>query len=573
MSQCGFFKTATHFAVLFFCLLIICPPLATYAQADADTQKLKQKVSELVKQQKYTEALPILEKLLIVEPDNAETVFYLGFALIAQANNTTDENARKALRVRARNAFIKAKELGYDDTLVDAMIQGMPADGSEGKAFSQNVEANKLMNNGEALFSQGKLGDALKSYQKALELDPKLYEAALYSGDVYTQQGDFAKAETWYQKAIAIDPQRETAYRYSATPLMRQGKYDQARDRYVEAYISEPYNRFPLSGLAQWAQATNTRLAHPQIVIPSDINADQTDDTQSDSSADASLKGKEDGSFAWIAYGATRSTWRKEKFAKTFPQEKSYRHSLAEEADALRSVLARATSDKQVKNLNPSLAKLKKLDDEGLLEAYILLARANQGIAEDHAAYLRQNRDKLRRYVINYFLIGAGSPQSAETAGDQKQPRRDEKITREYDQSKDETKLKLQMTPITCVSDACIFLSLESSFPGAKPKAEIDQALLGLFIVTKKLRPFADSTLTVLIDGESVEVGEMTFAGEVSRGEINGLAYGIILDNSTLARLAKARKLEMRLGSLALPLKEDTLNAIADFNRQARSGQ
>jgi len=33
----------------------------------------------------------------------------------------------------------------------------------------------------EALFSQGNLNDALKNYQKALQLDPKLYEAALFS--------------------------------------------------------------------------------------------------------------------------------------------------------------------------------------------------------------------------------------------------------------------------------------------------------------------------------------------------------------------------------------------------------
>ncbi len=83
-------------------------------------------------------------------------------------------------------------------------------------------------------------------------------------------------------------------------------------------------------------------------------------------------------------------------------------NSLAEEADALRSVLAIAGGDKKVRNLNPSLAKLKKLNDEGLLEAYILLARTDQGIRGDHPVYLRQNRDKLRRYVAEYILTGGG---------------------------------------------------------------------------------------------------------------------------------------------------------------------
>ncbi|HST50636.1 MAG TPA: hypothetical protein VLJ61_01395 [Pyrinomonadaceae bacterium] len=68
-----------------------------------------------------------------------------------------------------------------------------------------------------------------------------------------------------------------------------------------------------------------------------------------------------------------------------------------------------ATGDKKVKSLSPSLAKLKKLNDEGLLEAYILLARADQGIADDYPAYLAQNRDKLRRYVVEYILTGGGN--------------------------------------------------------------------------------------------------------------------------------------------------------------------
>jgi hypothetical protein len=47
---------------------------------------------------------------------------------------------------------------------------------------------------------------------------------------------------------------------------------------------------------------------------------------------------------------------------------------LAEEADALRGVVSVATADKKNKNLSPSLTRLKKLDEEGLLESYILLA-------------------------------------------------------------------------------------------------------------------------------------------------------------------------------------------------------
>jgi tetratricopeptide (TPR) repeat protein len=382
--------------------LVIGGVFGIQAQVSAQSDQ-RAKAVELMKAQKYTEALPLLEQLVKATPDDGEMQFYLGFALFGQAINTEDKAAAKQMRARARQAFVKAKELGNDSQLVQAMIDGTPPDGSEpeGSKYSQNAEADKLMAQGEAAFARGEMDRALESYQKALSLDPKLYYAALFSGDVHTHRGKYADAETWYQKAIAIDPYIETAYRYSATPLMKQGKTDQARDRYVEAFIVSPYNRLAVGGIIQWAEATKTSLGHPTIDVPeTTVGADGKEKTTINVNPMA-----DDGSMAWIAYSATREVWKKEKFAKTYPGEKTYRHTLAEEADALRSVVSMAKTLK-AKTLNPQIATLEKLDKEGLLEAYVLMARPNDGIAEDHPAYLRANRDKLRRYVITYVIDG-----------------------------------------------------------------------------------------------------------------------------------------------------------------------
>jgi tetratricopeptide (TPR) repeat protein len=405
MSRCKLLSK-----LLVFLLLSVAVPFATiHAQTGESVAELKSKASELLKATKYTEALPVLEKIAALEPADGETQFYLAFALLGQSKNTKDDAARKALRVRARNAFVKAKALNFREPKLEALILSLPEDGSDAPGFSSNARANTLMEEGEALFSQGKPDEALKKYREALELDPKLYHAALFSGDIYLQKQDYAQAETWYQKAIAIDPNKETAYRYSATPLMRQRKTEAARDRYIEAFITEPYNRFARSGLIQWGEATQTSLAHPEIDIPTNITFDEKGDAKINLDASALLGGKDDGSFAWISYGVARSSWRKEKFAKTFPNEKVYRHSLPEEVDALRSVISTATSDKRTKNLSPSLARLKKLDEEGLLDAYILLAKPDEGIAQDYPAYLKQNRDKLRRYMMQYVVKGGGA--------------------------------------------------------------------------------------------------------------------------------------------------------------------
>lgn len=388
-------------------VLVLALTSAQSAFAQTDLEQTKQKAAALMADLKYVEALPHLEKIVAAEPGNAQMHFYLAFALIAKAGDVTDAAGRKAMRVRARAAFIRAKELGSTESLLDALILSMPPDGSDGAPFSSNAAAQTTMKTAETHFSKGELDEALKNYQKALVLDPKLYHAALFSGDVFLHKKNYEQAEFWYQKAISINPNIETAYRYSATPLMRQRKFDQARDRYVEAYITEPYNRFAISGISQWAETTNTRLGHPQIDIP--VTVTFKDNGDATINLDPASLGQDDGSFAWIGYGATRTVWRKEKFAKTFPEETAYRHSLAEEADALRSVIKVAAGDQRTKTLNPSLAKLKKLNDEGLLEAYLLMGRADQGIAQDHRAYLAANRALLRRYVMEYVVRGGGN--------------------------------------------------------------------------------------------------------------------------------------------------------------------
>lgn len=391
-----FFLTIFALSVFFF-------PAPVAAQTE-NLNEMKARVAALLQKDNVTDALPLLEKIAQADPEDADTQFYLGFALLAKATNTKDKAERKQLRLRARGSFVKAKAMGKTENVVDAFIQSIPADGGESKGFSANEEANSLMEAGEKAFTGGRIDEALALYQRALKLDPKIYEAALFSGDMHLRRNDFPNAEIWYQKAIIIDPNRETAYRYSATPLMKQGKTEQARDRYVEAYISEPYNRFALNGMLQWGQATNTRLAHPRIDVP-EFKTGADGKTNSTIKVDPLA---DDGSMAWIGYTATRTEWREKKFAATFPAEKTYRHTVQEEAEALRSVVKTANELKgKTKNLNPQIETLMKLDRDGLLEAFIIMAMPDDGIAQDQPAFLRQNRDRLRQYVVKY-VIGGG---------------------------------------------------------------------------------------------------------------------------------------------------------------------
>ena len=383
-------------------LLLVVAPAARAAQQPGDEAE-RGRALELIRRGNFMAALPVLEKLSAASPNDGQLLFYLGYAVLAQTKLLKDAGARKDARLRARALMLKAREVGFDDPLLRSILESLPPGGGPDSVYSPNAEADAAMRDAEAAFVQGKTDEAFAAYQRALKNDPKLYEAALFSADMLMQKGEFDRAAEWYAEAVRINPDRETAYRYSATPLMKQRKYEEAKARYLDAVLAEPYNRMTWAGLAGWADAVGVRLSHPRIDVPTSVTP--LKDNKMTITLDPAALGKDDGSAAWVAYGLTRSVWATKKFAETFPSEKAYRHSLREEAEALRMVAESAKTQQKegkVKALEPNLARLVKLHDEGLIEAYVLFARWDEGIAQDYAEYRKANRDKLRRYLVEY---------------------------------------------------------------------------------------------------------------------------------------------------------------------------
>lgn len=383
-------------------LVILVLAVPTFAQTEEERAAVRATGNALAlfKAQRFTEAIPHFETAIKALPDVDMLRFMYGFCLVAKSKQISDQEEAKKLSQQALEQFKKAKELGNTSEDNEAMIKLLEGGGTghfEGRAiYSENPQAEKLMNEGESFFARSQYDEAIKLFAKALEIDPKIYQAGTSGGDSYVAKSDFENAEKWYQKAIAIDPNRETAWRYSATPFMKQKKYDLARDRYIEAYIVEPYNSMSSRGINQWAGIVGKDLAHPEVNIP-EFKIDENGlivpkvliaDTDVELSP-------------WKAYFAVRENWMKEKFDKTFPALKEYRHTVQEEAEALRAAV-KSAKEKKAKAKHFEI--LAKLDTDGLLEAYILLGRPNRGIAQDHPEYLKTNRPKLRKYIADYVI-------------------------------------------------------------------------------------------------------------------------------------------------------------------------
>jgi len=104
-----------------------------------------------------------------------------------------------------------------------------------------------------------------------------------------------------------------------------------------------------------------------------------------------------------MAYVLGGTSFRFGGFAKAYPNEKVYRHSLAEEATSIRVALsALKKQNVPADKIDATWKMLGELDSNGMLECWILLDRADQGIACDYAAFRETHRDLLHAYIAKY---------------------------------------------------------------------------------------------------------------------------------------------------------------------------
>jgi tetratricopeptide (TPR) repeat protein len=377
----------------------------------------RQQAIDTYESQNMVAALPLLEKVALAYPNDPAVLSRLGFALYANSTDEKDPNKRTQMRQRALTTLRKSRSVGDNSNLTSIALEALENRDSSQVPFSQIRTAEAAIREGEAAFMRGDMDKAIAAYKRALEADPHLYSAALYAGDSEFKKAmnstdpqfrsqHFDAAGVWFGKAIAINPDAETAYRYWGDALDAQGKANEALVKFVDAIIAEPYSgQRSYVGLMQWGQRHKVQVGHPHIEPPTSAT------TQGDKTTiniDPRTLDSKDGSNEWLMYGITRAAWQRGDFAKNYPNEQSYRHSLKEETAALRMVAEACSRDVKsgkVKTLEPLLETLVKLNDAGLLEAFVLFARPDQGIVKDYVAYRATNREKLRKYWLEVAVI------------------------------------------------------------------------------------------------------------------------------------------------------------------------
>jgi len=397
------FRVIQPLALALLITLAIFAPAVTAQGSDDAYKAERQKALELFRANKYLEALPLFDDLVKQNPSDGDVLLGLAACIITRSATMQDKDAAAKERLRARDMLLKAKELGNNSNLLQNLLQSLQGSSNGQITYSENPEADNAMRAAEAAFAKNDYTEAIKNYSKALELDPKNYAAALFIGDSYFASKDFARAGEWYARASQIDPDKETAYRYYSDMLTKNGEMEKARALAIQAVVAEPYNQTPWRGLQQWATANHVQLNRVFVKVPNNVS--QKDDKNITINIDPNSKGQ--SGTAWMIYSIVQATWHGDEFKKHYPNEKQYRHSLAEESAALSAAAESLAGDgkKPPKTPDdPDLALLLKIYQAGMIEPYVLINGADEGIAQDYAAYREKNRDKLQEY-ISMFIV------------------------------------------------------------------------------------------------------------------------------------------------------------------------
>lgn len=369
------------------------------AQSDSDVKAEEAHAQSLYAAQNFTAAVPLYEDLHKRQPANLIYTEHLAMSLLG-SSSTLPADRQRAQQKHARELLLQAQAAGDNSNLLQVLLEktadldAPPAPAPAGHEFVAQ---------GEAAFGRGDLAGALEQYKKAYDVNPQYYAAALFAGDTEYKRNHPREAGEWFAKAVAIDPNQETAWRYWGDCLEKAGEHKEAEARFLEAIVAQPYQRSPRVALKQWGDANHAMISAPPIRLPAFAEPDASGNININ--LDPATLSEPSGS-AWVLYPAFPQVWREKEFAKHFPNEKTYRHSLPEQAEALRAVLAIARENKiKFDTLkDPTLRLLDELDKAGLLESYILLDHPNQGIANDYVAYRAHHRDLLLKYLATYYV-------------------------------------------------------------------------------------------------------------------------------------------------------------------------
>lgn len=146
-----------------------------------------------------------LRSALVTDSDNADALYNLGN--ICSATGRIEEAEQLFLKAIEKNAFLYK---AYNNLGVVYQQSNRYAEAEKilVKGLLYAPQSTELMNNfGNVFRLQGKVDEALQWFNKALEINPRFYEACKNKGMTLLLAGDYKEGWKWYNYRWALDMQ------------------------------------------------------------------------------------------------------------------------------------------------------------------------------------------------------------------------------------------------------------------------------------------------------------------------------------------------------------------------------
>ena len=176
----------------------------------ADISALIQQGMACHKSGKLAEAKTIYERILTLDPQNADSLHLLGLiALDQKSYDTAEQLIRKAIAGH-NNVALFHSSLG---NVLKAREKFDEAIACYEYALSLKPDSADVFNNmGAALLSLGRMDEALESFKKSVVVNPQHINAIHNIGLILHKQKKYEEAASYYQKAIALKPDIATLH-------------------------------------------------------------------------------------------------------------------------------------------------------------------------------------------------------------------------------------------------------------------------------------------------------------------------------------------------------------------------
>src|ERR1700694_674048 len=102
------------------------------------------------------------------------------------------------------------------------------AAGRRGREPDQKQAAVRVVDEGNAIEDEGRIGEALQRYDAAIRLAPHLARAHLNRGNILSQAGDLESALEAYATALVEDPDYAAAHYNMGNAYTRSGRHEAA---------------------------------------------------------------------------------------------------------------------------------------------------------------------------------------------------------------------------------------------------------------------------------------------------------------------------------------------------------